>query len=76
MESLSQNRARHSILIDMEVGEQNMQKDSPILRYPVFVKLTHPSASFGMRKVENERELFAAIDVAFQYDSKLIIEEA
>jgi len=46
-----------------------------ILRYPVFVKPANTGSSVGVAKVKNPNELAAAIAIAFQYDTKIIIEQ-
>ncbi|SMC79088.1 D-alanine--D-alanine ligase family protein [Lentzea albidocapillata] len=48
--------------------------DSPA--YPVFVKPARSGSSFGVTKVSTEDELQVALEVARQYDSKVVIEEA
>ena len=45
------------------------------LRYPVFVKPANTGSSVGVAKVKNPNELAAAIAIAFQYDTKIIIEQ-
>lgn len=50
--------------------------DSKSLSYPVFVKPARSGSSFGVSKVSNENELDAAIALARQYDSKVLIEQA
>jgi D-alanine--(R)-lactate ligase len=44
--------------------------------YPVFVKPARSGSSFGVTKVNQEDELTSAIELARQYDSKVIIEQA
>ena len=44
--------------------------------YPVFVKPARSGSSFGVTKVSTEDELQVALEVARQYDSKVVIEEA
>jgi D-alanine-D-alanine ligase len=44
------------------------------LRYPVFVKPNALGSSIGIRKVTDRSELTAALDDAFQYDRKVLIE--
>jgi D-alanine--(R)-lactate ligase len=44
--------------------------------YPVFVKPARSGSSFGVTKVSNRDELLGAMEVAGQYDSKVLIEEA
>ncbi|MGG1516922.1 D-alanine--(R)-lactate ligase [Paenibacillus oryzisoli] len=44
--------------------------------YPVFVKPARSGSSFGVTKVGSADELDAAIELARQYDSKILIEQA
>ncbi|MFD8492757.1 D-alanine--(R)-lactate ligase [Amycolatopsis sp. NPDC059657] len=44
--------------------------------YPVFVKPARSGSSFGVSKVSSAEELPGAVEVARQYDSKVLIEEA
>lgn len=46
------------------------------LKMPLFVKPARLGSSIGITKVENERELVNAIEVAFHYDDKVLVEEA
>lgn len=46
------------------------------LGLPMFVKPANQGSSVGVSKVRNEKEFYEAIEEAFQYDTKLIIEEA
>ncbi len=50
--------------------------DSSTLAYPVFVKPARSGSSFGVNKVNDAHELDAAIAMARQYDSKVLIEQA
>jgi D-alanine--(R)-lactate ligase len=50
--------------------------DPDRLTYPVFVKPARSGSSFGVNKVSRGEELSAAVEVARQYDSKVLIEEA
>jgi D-alanine--(R)-lactate ligase len=50
--------------------------DPDELAYPVFVKPARSGSSFGVTKVSRQAELQSAIDAAFQYDTKVLIEEA
>jgi D-alanine-D-alanine ligase len=49
------------------VGEQ--------LGYPVFVKPSNTGSSVGVSKVKQPEELLAAINAAFNYDSKIVVEQ-
>jgi len=46
------------------------------LTFPLFVKPATLGSSIGITRVENEKELTNAIEVAMHYDSKIIVEEA
>jgi len=46
------------------------------LSYPLFVKPVHAGSSFGITKVAAEQELGSAIELAFEYDDEVIVEEA
>ncbi|MFJ6676092.1 D-alanine--(R)-lactate ligase [Actinosynnema sp. NPDC091369] len=52
------------------------QVDPDGLTYPVFVKPARSGSSFGVGKVTRAEELAGAVEVARQYDSKVLIEEA
>ena len=52
------------------------QADPGRLTYPVFVKPARSGSSFGVSKVSREEELAGAVELARQYDSKVLIEEA
>lgn len=46
------------------------------LTYPLFVKPVRAGSSFGITKVTAQQELNDAIDLAFQHDTEVTIEEA
>jgi len=46
------------------------------LKLPCFVKPANMGSSIGMTKVKHEKDLIAAVDLAFQYDNKVVIEQA
>lgn len=46
------------------------------LRYPIFVKPCSLGSSVGITKAHNKEELKGAVDVAFNFDKKIIIENA
>lgn len=45
------------------------------LKYPLFVKPLKAGSSFGITKIKSINELKEAIEEAFKYDNKIIIEE-
>lgn len=46
------------------------------IRYPLFVKPANLGSSVGISKVRNARELGRALDLAAQYDRKILVERA
>lgn len=44
--------------------------------YPVFIKPSFMGSSVGISKVKEEAQLKAALDLAFRYDGKILIEKA
>ncbi|MFC0215575.1 D-alanine--D-alanine ligase [Paenibacillus chartarius] len=59
----AKDRDEHVMEIEVSVG------------YPCFVKPANLGSSVGISKARNRDELLAAVDEAFQYDRKVIVEE-
>ncbi len=60
-------------------GETDKKKISKIIKtlgFPIFVKPANLGSSVGISKAKNGKGLKMAIDLAFQYDTKIILEEA
>lgn len=45
------------------------------LTYPLFVKPVRAGSSYGITKIERPEEFTAAVDLAFEHDSQVIVEE-
>ncbi|MFC0626247.1 D-alanine--(R)-lactate ligase [Kribbella deserti] len=56
------------------VAKEDIDPDQ--LSYPVFVKPARSGSSFGVSKVSGKAELLDAVEVARQFDSKVLVEEA
>lgn len=56
--------------------ENALKEVAAYLSYPLFVKPVHAGSSFGITKISSKEELGSAIDLAFQYDNEVIVEEA
>ena len=54
----------------------NEHLDPDRCRYPVFVKPARSGSSFGVSRVDRRQELVRAVEVAREYDAKVLIEEA
>jgi len=55
---------------------RNKKIKAPRMGYPLFVKPARSGSSIGTSKAKDIKELHAAIDNAFQYDDKIIVEKA
>lgn len=53
-----------------------MKKIETGLAWPLFVKPARLGSSIGIARVKNATELLQAIDVAFHYDEKVLVEES
>jgi len=56
--------------------EQSARRIEKELGYPVFVKPTNLGSSVGVEKVKEPSELDAALEDAFRYDRKVLVEAA
>ena len=57
-------------------GKKSIALKVKKLGFPVFVKPANLGSSVGISKVRSQKELYAAINYAIQYDRKIIIEKA
>lgn len=53
-----------------------LNKCEAYLGFPIFVKPANAGSSVGISKAKNQEELVKAIDIAFEQDSKIVLEEA
>lgn len=60
-----------------QAGEEEAEFDKvkEELGMPVFVKPANLGSSVGISKVRNEEEFYKAMDLAFEFDNKVIVEE-
>lgn len=65
-----------SILLGRKSSDTELLEQAISLKYPLFVKPANSGSSIGITKVLNNSELPDAVDVAFEHDDKVIIEEA
>ncbi len=59
-----------------KIKAQFVEKCVSYLGFPIFVKPANAGSSVGISKAKDAFELEKAIDEAFKYDSKLVLEEA
>lgn len=68
------------LLLQADIPVTNFQiiknsRKPAVEKYPVFVKPVNMGSSVGISKVNNKEQLDTAIKLAFEYDTKVIIED-
>lgn len=75
MAGLAQVPYVYFIRKEWQKSQQQLVKEmEEKLTYPMFVKPANLGSSVGVNKASNQQELVEAIDIAFKYDRKVIIE--
>lgn len=61
--------------VEMKCGEMKIEEVEKSFGYPCFVKPANAGSSVGITKAHNREELIEGINLAFQHDYKLLVEE-
>jgi len=61
---------------DWEKKRDEIKTRMKTLHYPLFIKPTHLGSSIAVSKIKIETELLNAVEVAFHYDDKVLVEES
>ena len=69
-------RTPDSVVLHSQLPDAELREQTSGLSYPVFVKPVNSGSSFGISRVSDGKGLLDAVKGAFQYDGKVIIEEA
>lgn len=64
-----------SVALTKKLPKAKLLKAVAGLHFPLFVKPIKSGSSFGITKVDKPDMLLGAVDTAFQFDSKVLIEE-
>lgn len=56
--------------------QKELTQQAQSLDYPVIVKPVNLGSSIGVHRADNEDELIEAVETAFRYDSRLLVEKA
>ena len=75
LESAGIAQVPYVAVVDGEDLEQKIQEIEEKLSYPVFTKPSNMGSSVGISKSENQEELRASLDLAFKYDSRVLVEQ-
>ncbi len=73
--AMSGIRTPKSVGVQREDSADRLKREAAGLGYPLFVKPVRSGSSFGITKVLRETELLPAVENAFLYDSRVILEE-
>ncbi len=74
--SIGLNQADYLAFRSDELNDEAFKKIRYKIGYPCFVKPANTGSSVGISKVSGKKELDAAIQLALQYDNKIIVEKA
>lgn len=73
--SLAGVHVPHSMVLEKNASYDPAAAFAEKTGYPLYVKPVKAGSSYGVTKVSESSRLSAAIDLAFQYDNQVIIEE-
>lgn len=68
-------RVPKAIVLNKNIYDIELEQRVAEIGYPVFVKPVKAGSSYGVSKVEDIKSLKSAIELAFQYDKTIMIEE-
>ncbi len=73
--SLAGIKTPASVVILKGIKNSQILRLTQDLNYPVFVKPVKSGSSFGITKVNEKEHLMEAVNTAFRYDNKVVLEE-
>ena len=75
LESAGIPQVPYVAVIEGENLEEKIAEIEEKLTYPIFTKPSNMGSSVGISKSDNQEELRAALDLAFKYDSRVLVEK-
>ena len=75
LESAGIAQVPYVAVVDGEDLEQKIQEIGEKLSYPVFTKPSNMGSSVGISKSDNQEELRVSLELAFKYDSRVLVEQ-
>ena len=75
LESAGIPQVPYVAVIEGENLEKKIAEIEEKLTYPIFTKPSNMGSSVGISKSDNQEELRAALDLAFKYDSRVLVEQ-
>ncbi len=74
--SLAGVKVPEAAYFDHKPTTEALYEETNALAYPLFVKPLRAGSSFGISKIAEKAQLAEAVELAFQYDSEIIVEES
>lgn len=68
-------RVPQAIVLESETAQNAAWDFAKLIGYPIFVKPVKAGSSYGVTKVLDETQLLPALQLAFEYDNQVIMEE-
>ena len=75
LESAGIPQVPYVAVIEGESLEEKIAEIEEKLTYPIFTKPSNMGSSVGISKSENQEELRVALDLAFKYDNRVLVEQ-
>ncbi|WP_061910766.1 D-alanine--D-alanine ligase [Streptococcus cristatus] len=75
LESAGIPQVPYVAVIESENLEEKIAEIEEKLTYPIFTKPSNMGSSVGISKSDSQEELRAALDLAFKYDSRVLVEQ-
>lgn len=75
LESAGIPQVPYVAVIEGENLEEKIAEIEEKLTYPIFIKPSNMGSSVGISKSDNQEELRVALDLAFKYDSRVLVEQ-
>ncbi|MDO4667410.1 MAG: D-alanine--D-alanine ligase [Streptococcus sp.] len=75
LDSAGISQVPYVAIIEGEDVEEKIQQIETKLSYPVFIKPSNMGSSVGISKAENQEQLRNALELAFRYDSRVLVEQ-
>lgn len=75
LESAGIPQVPYVAVLEGENLEEKIAEIEEKLTYPIFIKPSNMGSSVGISKSDNQEELRVALDLAFKYDSRVLVEQ-
>lgn len=74
-EKIGIEMAKYQMIRKQDDVQKRIDEIDATMKYPLFVKPSNVGSSYGISKVRTKQELVTAVALAFEYDTKMLVEE-